>query len=112
MIPLLARPRRLALALAALVSASTAICGACGGGGSGGLEVDVSLVVHTNATFSAMLTLPPSLAKKGNVEAQVSVVDGNGSGGVGQSLLVKQKLSVSAGGEVHMHHELRGLRLG
>lgn len=105
---ILARPRRLVLVLAALVAAAQTPAVSSGSSSSNSLGVDVSLVVHVDAAFSAVLTLPPSLAKKTNVEAEASVVHADGR----QNRLVKQKLSVSAGGEVLMQHELGGLRVG
>lgn len=106
MVLIRAKLRCLALGLAALViAAQTPIVSS---DSSSSLRVDVPLVVHVDASFSAVLMLPPSLAKKSSVEAEVSVVYADG----GQDLLFKQKLLVSSGGEVLMQHELDGLQVG
>lgn len=70
------------------------------------IVVEVSPVVLSGVPFSATLVLPPSFAlKKGGVEAQASLVDGQG----GQAHLAKRKLAISSGGEVILQHELEGL---
>lgn len=90
----------LLLCLAALVSAQSA---------GQPLVVEVSPVVHTAAPFSAEVTLPPSFAlKKGGVEAQVCTVNQEGE----ETLLLKRKLRVAAGGEAILQHKLEGLLVG
>lgn len=94
----LARACSILLASAVLISAQ-----------SPNVVVEISPVVHAATPFSAVLRLPASLAlKKGSVEAQVCLVDGQGE----ETHLVKRKLAVSAGGKVFLEHELEGLLVG
>lgn len=100
---LLARTRGIVPALAMLVG-SRAVTAATAGSG---LVVVVPPVVHAGAPFSAALTLPPSVAIRRQVEVEALTVDGDGA----ERRLVKKKLSVSAGGEVSLQHQLDGLRI-
>ncbi|CAM9370968.1 unnamed protein product [Ectocarpus sp. 12 AP-2014] len=72
---------------------------------SAAVVVEVSPVVHVAAPFSALVRLPPSYAATGRTEAKASLVDAQG----GEKELAKQKLKVSAGGEVFLEHKLEGL---
>lgn len=95
-----ARTCGLLLWLAALVSAQSA---------GHSLVVEVSPVVHTAAPFSVEVTLPPSFAlKKGGVQAEVCIVNQEGE----ETLLLKRKLRLAAGGEAMLQHELEGLLIG
>lgn len=71
--------------------------------------VEVSPVVHDGTPFHAILSLPASstLSKKGGVDAHAYLVDKHGE----ETLLVKKKLSVVAGGQVTLEHVLDDLRI-
>lgn len=73
------------------------------------VAVDVSPVVHAGSPFTAVLTLPPPLARKKGVEAEAWSLDEAGE----VTTLVKRRLAVSTGGgKVSLQHELEGLVIG
>ena len=71
--------------------------------------VEVSPVVHAGTPFFVVLKLPTSSAlKKGRIDAQAYLIDETGE----ETLLAKEKLSVTRGGEFISEHVLDSLQIG